>query len=56
MVIGVLFRTMDLGLLEDYSNLRAYVSRGEERPAFRRGAAGRFHGQSAGVTGEVVRR
>jgi glutathione S-transferase len=39
MTIGVLFRTMDLGLLENYLNLRAYVSRGESRPAFRRAFA-----------------
>jgi glutathione S-transferase len=39
MMIGVLFRTMDLGLLEIYPNLRAYVSRGESRPAFRRAFA-----------------
>jgi glutathione S-transferase len=36
MMIGVLFRTKDLGLLENDSNLLAYVSRGESRPAFRR--------------------
>lgn len=39
MMVGVLFRTMDLGLLENYPNLRAYVSRGESRPAFRRAFA-----------------
>lgn len=39
MMIGVLFRTMDLGLLDNYPNLRAYVSRGESRPAFRRAFA-----------------
>jgi glutathione S-transferase len=39
MVIGVLFRTQDLGLLDGYSNLRAYVSRGEARPAFQRAFA-----------------
>jgi glutathione S-transferase len=39
MMIGVLFRTLDLGLLENYPNLRAYVSRGESRPAFRRAFA-----------------
>ena len=39
MMIGVLFRTKDLGLLENYSNLRAYVARGEKRPAFRRAFA-----------------
>jgi glutathione S-transferase len=39
MMIGVLFRTRDLGLLERYSNLRDYVARGEDRPAFRRAFA-----------------
>jgi len=39
MMIGVLFRTRDLGLLENYANLGAYVSRGESRPAFRRAFA-----------------
>jgi glutathione S-transferase len=39
MMIGVLFRTKDLGLLENYANLQAYVSRGENRPAFRRAFA-----------------
>jgi glutathione S-transferase len=39
MMIGVLFRTQDLGLLENHPNLRAYVSRGENRPAFRRAFA-----------------
>jgi glutathione S-transferase len=39
MMIGVLFRTKDLGLLDKYPNLRGYVSRGERRPAFRRAFA-----------------
>jgi glutathione S-transferase len=39
MVIGVLFRTKDLGFLERYANLSAYVSRGETRPAFQRAFA-----------------
>ncbi len=39
MMIGVLFRTRDVGLLENYSNLRAYVCRGENRPAFGRAFA-----------------
>ena len=38
-MIGVLFRTKDLGLLERYSNLRDYVARGDDRPAFRRAFA-----------------
>ena len=47
MMIGVLFRTRDLGLLENYANLGAYVSRGENRPAFRRA----FAAQRAVFTG-----
>ena len=39
MMIGVLFRTRDLGFLEPYPNLSAYVSRGEARPAFQRAFA-----------------
>ncbi|GAB3670316.1 glutathione S-transferase family protein [Ramlibacter alkalitolerans] len=39
MMIGVLFRTRGLGLLEIYPNLRAYVSHGENRPAFGRAFA-----------------
>jgi glutathione S-transferase len=39
MMIGVLFRTLELGLLNKYANLRAYVSRGESRPAFQRAFA-----------------
>ena len=39
MMIGVLFRTRDLGLLESFPNLRDYVSRGEARPAFQRAFA-----------------
>ena len=39
MMVGVLFRTRDLGFLERYANLSAYVSRGETRPAFQRAFA-----------------
>lgn len=39
MMIGVLFRTRDLGLLDAYANLGAYVARDESRPAFRRAFA-----------------
>ena len=39
MMIDALFRSMDLGLLENYSNLRDYVSRGENRPAFQQAFA-----------------
>lgn len=36
MMVGVLFRAMGAGLVEEYPNLAAYVARGEARPAFRR--------------------
>jgi glutathione S-transferase len=39
MMIGVLFRSKDSGLLDDYANLSAYVARGEARPAFQRAFA-----------------
>jgi glutathione S-transferase len=39
MMIGVLFRSKDSGLLDDYPNLSAYVARGEARPAFQRAFA-----------------
>jgi glutathione S-transferase len=39
MMIGVLFRSKDLGVLDAYPNLAAYVARGEARPAFKRAFA-----------------
>jgi glutathione S-transferase len=39
MMIGVLFRTRELGMLDAYPNLCAYVARGEARPAFKRAFA-----------------
>jgi glutathione S-transferase len=39
MMIGVLFRTKELNLLDCFSNLRDYVCRGENRPAIRRAFA-----------------
>jgi glutathione S-transferase len=36
LMVGVLFRSKGLGVLEQYPNLLAYVARGEARPAFRR--------------------
>lgn len=36
MTIGVLFRSKPTGILDEYSNLAAYVARGEARPAFKR--------------------
>jgi glutathione S-transferase len=39
MMVGVLFRSKPSGILDDYSNLSAYVARGEARPAFKRAFA-----------------
>jgi glutathione S-transferase len=39
MMIGVLFRAKDSGILDAYPNLSAYVARGEARPAFQRAFA-----------------
>ena len=39
MMVGVLFRAMDLGIVDEYPNLIAYVARGEARPAFQRAFA-----------------
>jgi glutathione S-transferase len=39
MMVGVLFRQKDTRILDEYSNLAAYVARGEARPAFRRAFA-----------------
>lgn len=39
MMIGVLFRVKDSGILDGYGNLSAYVARGEARPAFQRAFA-----------------
>ncbi|MFK0165081.1 glutathione S-transferase family protein [Rhizobium sp. NPDC090279] len=36
MMISVLLRLKDSGLLQDYRNLSAYVARGEARPAYKR--------------------
>lgn len=39
MMIGVLFRSQDSGILHAYPNLSDYVARGEARPAFQRAFA-----------------
>ncbi|MBV0881516.1 glutathione S-transferase family protein [Noviherbaspirillum sp. L7-7A] len=39
LMVGVLFRSKDSGILEEYPNLSAYVARGEARPAFMRAFA-----------------
>jgi glutathione S-transferase len=36
MMISVLLRLKDSGILQDYHNLSAYVARGEARPAYKR--------------------
>jgi len=47
MMVAVLFRAKPLGILEQYPNLCAYVTRGEARPAFKRA----FDAQLAVFTG-----
>jgi glutathione S-transferase len=47
LMVTVLRRLSGSGLLEEYSNLPAYVARGEARPAYRRA----FADQSAVFTG-----
>jgi glutathione S-transferase len=39
MMIAVLFRSKGSGILDEYPNLSAYVTRGEARPAFKRAFA-----------------
>ncbi len=39
LMVGVLFRSKGLGVLEQFPNLSAYVARGEARPAFQRAFA-----------------
>ncbi|OOG49121.1 glutathione S-transferase family protein [Rhodanobacter sp. C01] len=48
MMVGVLLRLKASGMLDEYPNLSAYVSRGEARPAFKRA----FADQLAVFTGE----
>ena len=48
-MVGVLRRLNGSGLLEEYANLSAYVSRGETRPAFKRA----FSAQLAVFTGKT---
>ena len=42
MMIGVLFRSKESGILNAYPNLSAYVARGEARPAFKRAFAAQW--------------
>ena len=46
MMISVLLRLKDSGILQDYQNLSAYVARGEARPAYKRA----FEAQLAAFT------
>lgn len=46
MMISVLLRLKDSGILQDYHNLSAYVARGEARPAYKRA----FEAQLAAFT------
>jgi glutathione S-transferase len=39
LMVAVLFRSKESGILDEYPNLSAYVARGEARPAFRRAFA-----------------
>ena len=48
MMVSVLLRLKASGMLDDYSNLSAYVARGEARPAYKRG----FDAQLAVNTGK----
>ena len=48
MMVSVLLRLKPSGLLNDYSNLAAYVARGEARPAYQRA----FAAQRAVFTGQ----
>ena len=50
LMVAVLFRSKETGILDEYPNLSAYVARGEARPAFRRAFAAQlavFTGKSA---------
>lgn len=42
MMVSVLLRVRSSGLLGEYSNLAAYVARGEARPAYQRAFDARF--------------
>jgi glutathione S-transferase len=48
LMVAVLFRSKGSGILDEYPNLSAYVSRGEARPAFKRA----FDAQLAVFTGK----
>jgi len=49
MMVAVLLRLKSSGLLDEYPNLRAYVARGEARPAYQRA----FDAQLAVFTGQA---
>ena len=52
MMVGVLFRSKESGILDAFPNLGAYVARGEARPAFQRA----FAAQLAVFTGSTLAR
>jgi glutathione S-transferase len=49
LMVAVLFRSKESGILDEYPNLAAYVARGEARPAFKRA----FAAQLAVFTGNA---
>ena len=51
LMVAVLFRSKESGILDEYPNLAAYVARGEARPAFKRA----FAAQLAVFTGNQSR-
>jgi len=52
LMVMVLRRLNGTGLLDDYPNLRAYVARGEARPAFKRAFDAQFAVFAAASTGQ----
>jgi glutathione S-transferase len=52
LMVGVLFRSKESGILDAYPNLTAYVSRGEARPAFRRAFAAQLKVFTATLEGK----
>jgi glutathione S-transferase len=54
LMVAVLFRSKESGVLESYPNLAAYVARGEARPAFKRAFAAQL-AVFAAVAGRLQR-
>lgn len=42
MMVSVLLRLRPSGILDEYTNLAAYVARGEARPAYKRAFAAQY--------------